>query len=91
MSTRYDKTLADYLVIAVSPALIMALIGSLVFFLLEVFYQGNFDGRLHYILTLFIFAAVLIGRISIEEGIEPGGAVCLAAGRAHLGGNQPLR
>ncbi len=70
MSTRYDKTLADYLVIAVSPALIMALIGSLVFFLLEVFYQGNFDGRLHYILSLFIFAAVLIGRISIEEGTE---------------------
>ena len=70
MSTRYDKTLADYLVIAVSPALIMALIGSLVFFLLEVFYQGNFDVRLHYILSLFIFAVVLIGRISIEEGID---------------------
>ena len=70
MSTRYDKTLADYLVIAVSPALdhdahrqprVLPLAGV---------YQGNFDGRLHYILTLFIFAAVLIGRISIEEGIE---------------------
>ena len=70
MATRYDKTLADYLVIAVSPALIMTLVGSLVFFLLEVFYQGNFTGRLHYILSLFIFAAVLIGRIAIEEGKE---------------------
>jgi hypothetical protein len=70
MATRYDKTLADYLVIAVSPALIMTLIGSLVYFLLEVFYQGSFTGRLHYILTLFIFAAVLIGRISIEDGRE---------------------
>ena len=70
MSTRYDKTLADYLVIAVSPALIMALIGSLVFFLLQVFYQGNFTGRLHYILSWFIFAAVLIGRIAIEDGAE---------------------
>ena len=70
MATRYDKTLADYLVIAISPALIMTLVGSLVYFLLEIFYQGNFTGRLHYILTLFIFAAVLIGRISIEEGRE---------------------
>ena len=70
MATRYDKTLADYLVIAVSPALIMTLVGSLVFFLLEVFYQGNFTGRLHYILSLFIFAAVLIGRIAIEDGKE---------------------
>ncbi len=70
MATRYDKTLADYLVIAVSPALIMTLVGSLVFFLLEVFYQGNFTGRLHYILSLFIFAAVLVGRIAIEDGKE---------------------
>ena len=70
MATRYNKTLADYLVIAVSPALIMTFVGSLVYFLLEVFYQGNFNGRLHYILSLFIFAAVLIGRISIEDGRE---------------------
>jgi len=70
MATRYNKTLADYVVIAISPALIMTLVGSLVFFLLEIFYQGNFTGRLHYILTLFIFAAVLIGRISIEDSKE---------------------
>ena len=70
MSRRYDKTLADYLVIAVSPALIMALIGALVFFLLEVFYQGNYVARLHYILTWFILATVLIARIAIEEGSE---------------------
>ncbi len=70
MSRKLDKTLADYLVIAVSPALIMTLVGSLVYFLLEVFYQGSFTGRLHYILTLFVFAAVLIGRISIEDGRE---------------------
>jgi hypothetical protein len=70
MATRYNKTLADYLVIAISPALIMTLVGSLVFFLLEVFYQGNFTARLYYFLTLFIFAAVLISRIAIEEGQE---------------------
>jgi hypothetical protein len=68
--SRLHKTLADYLVIAVSPAMIMVLIGSLIFFLVDVFYQGQHVGRLHYILSLFIFAAVLIGRISIEMGKE---------------------
>jgi len=70
MVRRPDKTLVDYIVIAISPALIMTLVGSLVFFLNEVFYQGNYPGRLNYILALFVFAAVLVGRISIEEGAE---------------------
>jgi len=67
---RLQKTLTDYVVIAISPALIMVLIGSLVFFLLEVFYQGQFLTRLHWIFGLFVMATVLIGRISIEEGRE---------------------
>ncbi len=70
MARRLHKSLVDYLVIAISPALIMALVGSLVFFLIEVFYQGNFQGRLHYIFALFVMGAVLVGRISIEEGRE---------------------
>src|SRR5947207_11120062 len=37
MANRLDKTAADYIAIAVGPALIMAMVGSLVFFLLEVF------------------------------------------------------
>lgn len=67
---RLRKTLTDYVVIAISPALIMLLIGSLVFFLLEVFYQGRYEGRLQWIFGLFVMATVLIGRISIEEGRE---------------------
>lgn len=67
---RLQKTLTDYVVIAISPALIMMLIGSLVFFLLEVFYKGQYDGRLQWIFGLFVMATVLIGRISIEEGRE---------------------
>lgn len=63
-------TLADYLVIAVSPALVMAMVGSLVFFLVEVFYQGQYEGRLRFVLAMFVVAAVLIGRISIELGTE---------------------
>jgi hypothetical protein len=70
MARRLDKTLVDYLVIAISPALIMALVGSLVLFLTEVFYRGNFQGRLEYIFALFVVGAVLVGRISIESGRE---------------------
>ncbi len=47
MARRLDKTLVDYLVIAISPVLIMTLVGSLVFFLLEVFYRGEHSARLH--------------------------------------------
>lgn len=67
---RLQKTLTDYMVIAISPALIMTLVGSLVYFLIAVFYHGGFQGRLEYIFALFVFAAVLIARISIEEGRE---------------------
>ncbi len=70
MAGRLKKTLVDYLVIAISPALIITLVGSLVFFLLEVFYHGNFPLRLHYVFALFIIGAVLISRISIEDGRE---------------------
>jgi len=68
MAQRLPKTLVDYLVIAISPALIMTLIGSLVFFLLEVSYEGPFEVRLKYVFTLYVFAAVLVARIAIEEG-----------------------
>ena len=41
MAKRLYMTTADYLVIAISPALIMALVGSLVYFLIEVLYVGR--------------------------------------------------
>jgi hypothetical protein len=70
MAKKLYMTTADYLVIAVSPALIMALVGSLVYFLIDVFYDGQYEARLDYAFGLFVFAAVLIARISIEEGRE---------------------
>ena len=70
MAKRLQQTLADYVVIAISPALIMTLVGSLVFFLITVFYQGDYPARLHWVMACFVFAAVLIGRISIEKGLE---------------------
>ena len=56
--------------IAISPMLIMLLIASLVYFLLEVLYQGQFAGRLRYILGLFVIGSVLVARIAIEEDRE---------------------
>jgi hypothetical protein len=70
MAKRLYMTSADYLAIAVSPALIMLLVGSLVFFLLEVVYVGEYQARLNYVFALFVFATVLVGRISIEMGSE---------------------
>lgn len=48
----------------------MLMIGSLVFFLIEIFYRGPHALRLGWVLGLFTFAAVLVSRISIEAGLE---------------------
>jgi Domain of unknown function (DUF4129) len=64
------KTLADYVVIAISPVLIMTLVGSLAFFLLELTYHGQFELRMKWILFWFVLAAVLVARIAIEQGRE---------------------
>lgn len=65
---RLLQSTADYLAIAISPVLIMLLVGSLVFFLQEVMYGGGYQGRVRWVLACFVFAAVLISRISIELG-----------------------
>src|SRR3954454_9333229 len=82
MAKKLYMTTADYLVIAVSPALIMALVGSLVYFLIDVFYAGEYEARLDYAFGLFVFAAVLIARISIEEGREYAAMFALPLGGA---------
>src|SRR5216683_2517507 len=63
-----QQTLADYVTIALSPVLIMVLVGSLIFFLLEVLYVGQYSGRMQWTLFFFVFGIVLIARISIEQG-----------------------
>jgi hypothetical protein len=64
-NNREPATLADYVVTAISPALIIGVVSSLVIFLAEVFYAGKYEGRLNH--TLFYFSAgiVLVARISI--------------------------
>ena len=75
-------TNADYVAIGVSPALIMAMVGSLVFFLIEVLYVGQYQARLCYVFALFVFATVLIGRIAIEMGGERAALFALPLGIA---------
>lgn len=65
---KLDKTLADYVAIAITPALIMLLTGSLVWFLAELGYDGGRPTRIRWILFWFVIGAVLVARIAIENG-----------------------
>ncbi len=65
MAERPRQTLTDYVAIAISPALIMALVGSLIFFLVEVAYAGAYGGEMRWMLFFFVFGIVLIARISL--------------------------
>lgn len=68
IASKPEKTFADYVGIALSPILIMIMIGSVMFFLLEVSYEGEYAGRLRWTIFWFVLASVLISRISIEQG-----------------------
>src|ERR1019366_9214372 len=63
-----NKTLADYLVVGISPVLIMVLAGSLCYFLIEVFFRGPAVGSVRWVMFWFVMAVVLVSRIGIEEG-----------------------
>src|SRR4051812_1758890 len=69
-SDRPRPTAADYFALAIGPGLIMGLVGSLVFFLLEVLYAGEYVSRMRWILFFFVFGTVLIARISMTGGIS---------------------
>jgi hypothetical protein len=80
MATEQPKqTAADYVTIVLSPVLVMGLVGSLVLFLLEVFYKadGPWKERLGWILSFYVFGSVLTARISMMGDI---------AGRSRLYG-----
>lgn len=77
-----DKTLADYLAIGIGPVLIMLLVGSLIFFLVEIGYRGAFSEHIYWTLFWFTVAAVLVSRISIEQGSHYGALYGLALGAA---------
>jgi hypothetical protein len=62
-----DQTLADYVALAISPALIIGLVASLVFFLVNVLYVGEYIERMYWILFFFVFGAVLIARMTMLD------------------------
>src|SRR4029453_4200112 len=68
MSRRTPETLADYLVVAICPAVIMVLVGSLLYFLVEVFYQGEFELRTLWVVAMFVLGIRVLARLSMEEG-----------------------
>src|SRR5258707_1162713 len=63
---RESPSVADYVVTGIGPALVMLMVGSLVFFLVEVLYAGKYSDRLLYTMFFFVFGAVLVARISIQ-------------------------
>ena len=89
--------LIDFVAIVLSPVLIMLMVGSLVFFLIEVLQQGKFEVRLHYTFFFFVIATVLVARISIEQGSKKAifygiglGAACFIAMMAFVEYNTAL-
>lgn len=68
MSRTSNEQLSHLIIVAISPILIMLLVGSLGYFLIEAFYHGMYPGRLRYSVSLFVLAAVLVTRIAIEQG-----------------------
>ena len=76
------KTAADYLVIGVSPVLIMLLVGSLSYFLIEVFFRGEAIGSVRWVMFWFVMAVVLVSRIGIEEGVGKAAVYGLALAAA---------
>ncbi len=77
-SPKPAKTLADYMVIGISPALIMLLVGSLSFFLIQVFYRGEAVESVRWVVFWFVMAVVLVSRIGIEQGTAQAAAYGLA-------------
>jgi hypothetical protein len=59
-------TQLDFVVMALAPALVMTLVGSLAFFLIDVFYAGPHLLRLKWVMFWFVMGIVLIARIAIE-------------------------
>lgn len=68
MPRRAPQTLADYMVVGISPALVMFMVGSLLWFLTIVFYQGDYTWRLLLVHAMFIMGCVSVTRLSMEEG-----------------------
>ena len=96
--TRDGSPVADIAAVVAGPVLAMLMVGSLVWFLVDVLYAGPHPGRLLWCLSFFVIGAVLTARIAIELGRSKanlysaalGGAVLLAVFRFVEGVNPLL-
>ncbi len=68
MAKKDGSALIDLAAVTLAPAFIALMVGSLVFFLIEVIHPGPYAGRLHWTFFFFTVGAVLIARITIEQG-----------------------
>jgi hypothetical protein len=77
-----ESTWPDYLAVGVAPVFIMALVGSLCFFLLDIGYDGQYAARLRWILFWFVFGSVMLARVSITQGVAHAGLLGAGLGLA---------
>lgn len=83
---RFKLPLIDVASIVVAPVLVMLMVGSLVYFLIEVLQGGHYTDRLLYTFGFYVFGAVLVARIAITQsrmkavayGLVLGGACFIA-------------
>lgn len=72
---------ADWLVLAVTPALLTSLVSCLLFFVVDILYRGQHGGRMEWILFFGTMGMVLIGRIRlIDEVAKKAGLYSAALG-----------
>ena len=80
--TRKSTPLVELTTLILSPILIMMMVGSLVMFLIEVIYRGQYSARLVSTFFFFTIGAVLIARITIEQGCVKAGIYAAGLGGA---------
>ena len=68
--TQLQQKMGASIFAAIAPALIMMLIGSLIWFCAEIVYYGQYLERVRVILALWVFGSVLVCRIAVTEGKE---------------------
>ena len=78
------KTIGGIVVQVAGPALTMLVVYSIAAFLLEIGYNSGMVARVKWVFFLFSFAAVLISRVSIEEGFERASVLGFLLGMAIL-------
>ena len=77
---RPHRTFGDYAATAICPLLIILVVGSFVFFLVEIGYAGSQQGKLRWTLFWFVIAMVMVSRIAIEKGYDHAGIYGLGLG-----------